>query len=267
MLARKETFVVQWNNQLDCATGIKQSIMHFTQWRALQWQLLIQPRWRDKCPVFSRLIRKNATPPMSSKSTRSVLNRCKNLFTVLPLRYSAKMSLDRVSLAQCTELGIEPSNEQLQLKLLIKRVFRTRSQTSWSTKSKYYPYERLVAFISVTFISCSGIGLSGHRQAVQYVRKPTEDFCCHGKTAWWHVGDDFVIAKRTTWRTYHKVFDYSGAYLEPIKSTLLIHTQILGALRYLHMKNIVHCDLKPENVLTANTDSALPQVSRFAVDF
>jgi len=27
------------------------------------------------------------------------------------------------------------------------------------------------------------------------------------------------------------------------------------------MKNIVHCDLKPENVLTANSDFALPQVT------
>jgi len=42
--------------------------------------------------------------------------------------------------------------------------------------------------------------------------------------------------------------------------TKFLITQILDALRYLHFKNIVHCDLKPENVLTANTDSALPQV-------
>ena len=33
------------------------------------------------------------------------------------------------------------------------------------------------------------------------------------------------------------------------------------------MKNIVHCDLKPENVLTANNDSALPQVSTFVITF
>ncbi|XP_039249446.1 serine/threonine-protein kinase D1-like [Styela clava] len=45
----------------------------------------------------------------------------------------------------------------------------------------------------------------------------------------------------------------------PERITKFLISQILVALRYLHMKNIVHCDLKPENVLLSSNDP-FPQV-------
>ena len=42
--------------------------------------------------------------------------------------------------------------------------------------------------------------------------------------------------------------------------TKFLVTQILVALKHLHSKNIVHCDLKPENVLLSS-DSDFPQVT------
>ncbi|XP_077421505.1 serine/threonine-protein kinase D1 isoform X3 [Vanacampus margaritifer] len=45
----------------------------------------------------------------------------------------------------------------------------------------------------------------------------------------------------------------------PERITKFLVTQILVALRHLHFKNVVHCDLKPENVLLASADP-LPQV-------
>ncbi|XP_029454870.1 serine/threonine-protein kinase D1 isoform X2 [Rhinatrema bivittatum] len=45
----------------------------------------------------------------------------------------------------------------------------------------------------------------------------------------------------------------------PERLTKFLITQVLVALRHLHFKNIVHCDLKPENVLLASADP-FPQV-------
>uniref|UniRef100_A0A674AW70 Serine/threonine-protein kinase n=1 Tax=Salmo trutta TaxID=8032 RepID=A0A674AW70_SALTR len=45
----------------------------------------------------------------------------------------------------------------------------------------------------------------------------------------------------------------------PERVTKFLVTQILVALRHLHFKNIVHCDLKPENVLLASAEP-FPQV-------
>ncbi|NXY41997.1 KPCD1 kinase, partial [Ceuthmochares aereus] len=48
----------------------------------------------------------------------------------------------------------------------------------------------------------------------------------------------------------------------PERITKFLITQILVALRHLHFKNIVHCDLKPENVLLASADP-FPQAIHF----
>ena len=50
------------------------------------------------------------------------------------------------------------------------------------------------------------------------------------------------------------------------RKTKFLVTQILVALKHLHSKNIVHCDLKPENVLLSR-DSEFPQVKHSLPSF
>ena len=61
------------------------------------------------------------------------------------------------------------------------------------------------------------------------------------------------------WDFFCQLFVY--IFVNNYLFTFLV-TQILVALKHLHSKNIVHCDLKPENVLLSS-DSDFPQVIFF----
>ncbi|XP_077869639.1 serine/threonine-protein kinase D3 [Saccoglossus kowalevskii] len=68
----------------------------------------------------------------------------------------------------------------------------------------------------------------------------------------------FVVMEKLRGDMLEMILSSQRGRLSERVTKFLIH-QILIALKYLHSKNIVHCDLKPENVLLSS-DSDFPQV-------
>ncbi|XP_066143838.1 serine/threonine-protein kinase D3 isoform X1 [Euwallacea fornicatus] len=68
----------------------------------------------------------------------------------------------------------------------------------------------------------------------------------------------FVVMEKLKGDMLEMILSHENGRLTERVTKFLI-TQILIALKHLHSKNIVHCDLKPENVLL-NSDSEFPQV-------
>ncbi|KAH8330428.1 hypothetical protein KR067_002539 [Drosophila pandora] len=68
----------------------------------------------------------------------------------------------------------------------------------------------------------------------------------------------FVVMEKLKGDMLEMILSHSRGRLSERVTKFLI-TQILIALKYLHSQNIVHCDLKPENVLLSS-DAEFPQV-------
>ncbi|KAH8383060.1 hypothetical protein KR009_006613 [Drosophila setifemur] len=68
----------------------------------------------------------------------------------------------------------------------------------------------------------------------------------------------FVVMEKLKGDMLEMILSHSRGRLSERVTKFLI-TQILVALKYLHSQNIVHCDLKPENVLLSS-DAEFPQV-------
>ncbi|CAH4034151.1 unnamed protein product [Pieris brassicae] len=68
----------------------------------------------------------------------------------------------------------------------------------------------------------------------------------------------FVVMERLKGDMLEMILSHERARL-PERITKFVVAQILVALKHLHEKNIVHCDLKPENVLLSS-DEQFPQV-------
>ncbi|XP_058443791.1 serine/threonine-protein kinase D1 [Malaya genurostris] len=68
----------------------------------------------------------------------------------------------------------------------------------------------------------------------------------------------FVVMEKLKGDMLEMILSHQNGRLSERVTKFLI-TQILVALKYLHSRNIVHCDLKPENVLLSS-DNEFPQV-------
>lgn len=68
----------------------------------------------------------------------------------------------------------------------------------------------------------------------------------------------FVVMEKLKGDMLEMILSHERGRLSERVTKFLI-TQILIALKHLHSKNIVHCDLKPENVLLSS-DAEFPQV-------
>ncbi|XP_049878116.1 serine/threonine-protein kinase D1 isoform X2 [Pectinophora gossypiella] len=68
----------------------------------------------------------------------------------------------------------------------------------------------------------------------------------------------FVVMEKLKGDMLEMILSHEKGRLDE-RTTKFLVAQILVALKHLHEKNIVHCDLKPENVLLSS-DEALPQV-------
>ncbi|KAJ2938572.1 hypothetical protein O0L34_g13070 [Tuta absoluta] len=69
----------------------------------------------------------------------------------------------------------------------------------------------------------------------------------------------FVVMEKLSGDMLEMILSHDKGRLDE-RTTKFLVAQILVALKHLHEKNIVHCDLKPENVLLSTETDRLPQV-------